>query len=89
MRRSPAYHSFWYADAVKEFGDIAQTEPDCAIAYWGLALSLWNQLWAPPRPEALQKGSDATQKAVALGASPPETTPAMILDISKVRFNVA
>jgi hypothetical protein len=61
-------HSFWYARAVKEFGDIAQTEPDCAIAYWGLALSLWNQLWAPPRPEALQKGSEAIQKAVVLGA---------------------
>jgi hypothetical protein len=61
-------HSFWYARAVKEFGDIAQTEPDCAIAYWGLALSLWNQLWAPPRPEALQKGSEAIQKAVSLGA---------------------
>jgi hypothetical protein len=61
-------HSFWYARAVKEFGDIAQSEPDCAIAYWGVALSLWNQLWAPPRQDALQKGSDAIQKAVALGA---------------------
>ena len=36
-----ALHSFWYARAVKEFGDIAQSEPDCAIAYWGVALSLW------------------------------------------------
>jgi hypothetical protein len=61
-------HSFWYARAVKEFGEIAQTEPDCAIAYWGVALSLWNQLWAPPRQDALQKGDDAIQKAVALGA---------------------
>jgi tetratricopeptide (TPR) repeat protein len=61
-------HSFWYARAVKEFGDIAQSEPDCPIAYWGVALSLWNQLWAPPRQDALQKGSDAIQKAVALGA---------------------
>jgi hypothetical protein len=31
-------------------------------------LSLWNQLWAPPRQDALQKGDDAIQKAVALGA---------------------
>jgi tetratricopeptide (TPR) repeat protein len=63
-----ALHSFWYARAVKEFGDIAQSEPDCAIAYWGVALSLWNQLWAPPRQDALQKGADAIQRAVALGA---------------------
>src|SRR6476619_8269030 len=63
-----ALHSFWYARAVKEFGDIAQGEPDCAIAYWGVALSLWNQLWAPPRQDALQKGADAIQRAVALGA---------------------
>jgi hypothetical protein len=54
-------HSFWYARAVKECGEIAQREPDCAVAYWGVALSLWNQLWAPPR-------QDAIQKAVALGA---------------------
>ncbi len=63
-----ALHSFWYARAAKEFGDIAQAEPDCAIAHWGLALSLWNQLWAPPRPDALQRGSDAIQKALAAGA---------------------
>ena len=35
-----ALHSFWYARAAKEFGDIAQAEPDCAIVSWGLALSL-------------------------------------------------
>src|SRR3954469_3951690 len=61
-------HSFWYARAVKAFGEIAHTEPDCAITYGDVALSLWNQLWAPPRQDALQKGDDAIQKAVALGA---------------------
>jgi hypothetical protein len=61
-------HSFWYARALKEFSDIPQSEPGCAIAYWGVALSLWNQLWAPPRQDALQKGSEAIQKAIALGA---------------------
>jgi hypothetical protein len=58
-------HSFWYARAVKEFRDITQSEPGCPIAYWGVALSLWNQLWAPPRPDALQKGSEPIQKTAA------------------------
>jgi hypothetical protein len=60
-----ALHSFWYAQALKEFTAIAQTHPDCAIAYWGVAMSVWNQLWAPPRPEALARGLEAVEKAKA------------------------
>lgn len=60
-------HSFWYAQALKEFTAIAESNPDCAIAHWGVALSLWNQLWAPPRADALAKGLAAVQKAKAAG----------------------
>src|SRR5437764_14492518 len=66
-------HSSWYARAVKEFGEIAQTEPDCAIAYSGVALSPWNQLWAPPRHDAHQEGEYALQRAATPAAeSEPE-----------------
>ena len=43
-----ALHSFWYGQALKEFAAIADAHPDCAMAQWGIAMSVWNQIWAPP-----------------------------------------
>ena len=58
-----ALHSFWYGQALKEFTAITEADPECAMAYWGTAMSVWNQLWAPPRPDSLKKGLDAIEKA--------------------------
>jgi tetratricopeptide (TPR) repeat protein len=66
-----ALHSFWYGQALKEFTAIAETKPDCAMAYWGMAMSVWNQIWAPPTPANLKKGSDAISRALALEAKTP------------------
>src|SRR4051812_44124163 len=66
-----ALHSFWYAQALKEFTAISAEHPDCAIAHWGVAMSLWNQLWAPPRADALAKGLAAIEKARTAGAKSP------------------
>ena len=66
-----ALHSFWYGQALKEFTAIAEAKPDCAMAYWGIAMSVWNQIWAPPTPANLKKGSDAVTQALALGAKTP------------------
>jgi hypothetical protein len=66
-----ALHSFWYGQALKEFTAIAETKPDCAMAYWGIAMSVWNQIWAPPTPANLKKGSDAITQALALDAKTP------------------
>src|SRR5207237_3380410 len=41
-------HSFWYLEAAKAFTQITQTDPGCAMAYWGLALTNWPQIWSPP-----------------------------------------
>src|SRR5262245_22859472 len=40
-----ALHSFWYGQALKEFTAITEAKPDCAMAYWGIAMSVWNQIW--------------------------------------------
>src|SRR5262249_49908538 len=64
-------HSFWYGQALKEFTAITEAKPDCAMAYWGIAMSVWNQIWAPPTPANLKKGSDAITQALALGAKTP------------------
>src|SRR5215813_12901076 len=66
-----ALHSFWYGQALKEFSAITEAKPDCAMAYWGIAISVWNQIWAPPTPANLKKGSDAITQALALGAKTP------------------
>jgi hypothetical protein len=58
-------HSFWYREALKEFTAVTEAEPDCAIGYWGIAMSHWYPLWYPPSPAALKAGSDAVEKATA------------------------
>lgn len=61
-------HSFWYIEAAKAFTAVTQTDPDCAIGYWGLAMSQWTQIWAPPQPAALKRGLEAIDKAKAANA---------------------
>ena len=61
-------HSFWYIEAGKAFTAVTQADPGCAIAYWGLAMSQWTQIWAPPRPAALKQGQEAVEKAKAANA---------------------
>src|SRR5438445_6576883 len=64
-------HSFWYIEAAKAFTAVAQADPDCAMAYWGLAMSNWTQIWSPPPAAALKRGWDAVEKAKAANAKTP------------------
>jgi len=58
-------HSFWYPEALKDFTAVTEADPDCAMAYWGVAMSHWYPLWFPPSPAALKAGSEAVEKAMA------------------------
>jgi hypothetical protein len=58
-------HSFWYLEAVKGFTAVTQIDPQCAIGYWGVAMSNWTQIWSPPPPPALKRGWEAVEKAKA------------------------
>jgi tetratricopeptide (TPR) repeat protein len=64
-------HSFWYDEAGRRFREVAEGDPRCAIAWWGVAMSHWQPLWEPrgPNPEAFHKGLAAIQKARELGGS--------------------
>jgi len=33
-------HSFWYRASQMAFEDVLKADPECAMAYWGIALSL-------------------------------------------------
>src|SRR5215470_9205368 len=50
-------HSFEYDRAQQEFAGVAEAGPDCAMAYWGIAMSYYHPLWAPPTPADLKKGA--------------------------------
>jgi hypothetical protein len=65
-------HSFWYEEAVKAFTAITTNDPSCAMGYWGIAMSLYHPLWAPPDPATLQKGAAALGKTRGLTATPRE-----------------
>src|SRR5207244_281171 len=61
-------HSFWYQSSKEIFEDVLKADPECGIAYWGIALSLlWNPHGPPPAPN-LPLGLAAIQKGKAVGA---------------------
>src|SRR5258705_8440407 len=44
-------HNFWYARALTQFQEIQAADPDCAMAYWGAAMTYNHPLWDQPSPE--------------------------------------
>ena len=56
-------HSFWYEEAEKEFTKIAVDDPHCAMVHWGVAMSLWHQLWNNPDAKVIQHGLDEVHEA--------------------------
>ena len=67
-------HSFWYEEAEKEFLQIAKDDPHCAMAHWGVAMSIWHQLWNQPDAKVIARGLsevDAAKK-LAKKATPRE-----------------
>jgi tetratricopeptide (TPR) repeat protein len=61
-------HSFWYDEAEKAFGAVAAADPGCAMAHWGVAMSLYHPIWAAPTPAEIARGRAAVDKAIAAGA---------------------
>ncbi len=61
-------HSFWYGQAKDIFEDVAKADPDCGMAYWGIALTLLNNPHSPPPAPNLPLGLAAIQKAKTVGA---------------------
>lgn len=64
-------HSFHFPATGKAFTAITEAEPDCAMAWWGIAISQrLNPLLPPFGPEALRRGWQAIERA---RAAPPRT----------------
>ena len=59
-------HSFEYLEAEKAFVKVVDMDPECAMAYWGVAMSIYHSLWAPPSDKELEKGSKLIEIAQSL-----------------------
>src|SRR5918995_4515615 len=46
-------HSFEYEEAEKAFTEVTVMDPQCGMGYWGIAMSNYHPLWAPPTPAQL------------------------------------
>lgn len=62
-------HSFQYAAAEGAFKEVSQGDSQCAMAYWGLAMSLYQPLWDGADAKALVKGRDYLEKARQIGGT--------------------
>jgi tetratricopeptide (TPR) repeat protein len=61
-------HSFEYEEAEKAFAEVAVADPRCGMSHWGVAMSNYHPLWAPPTAAELQRGARAAEKAKYIGA---------------------
>src|SRR2546425_1203820 len=62
-------HSFWFSASTGAFTAVAQSDPACGIAHWGVAMNLLgNPFGWPPSPKALADGWAAVERAKAAGA---------------------
>lgn len=86
-------HSFWFSEGRKAFDAILQQDPECAIAYWGLAVNLLlNPLAGTESPKNLEIGWAGLEKARAIGAKTQrerdwiEAISALYQDYAKVSY---
>lgn len=58
-------HHMMYVEALSRFETIVEAHPDCAMGHWGVAKTQFQPLWATrPEEEALQRGWEASQRAL-------------------------
>src|SRR6516165_4335100 len=63
-------HNFWYPRAISTFDQVIQADPECAMAYWGAAMTYNHPFWdAPTQTDEqsawalVQKGMKAKEKS--------------------------
>ena len=61
-------HSFWYEKASDTFAALAEKDPTCGMAYWGIAMTHYHPIWEAPGPADLKAGVAAVEKAKSASA---------------------
>jgi tetratricopeptide (TPR) repeat protein len=63
-------HSFAYAAAEHAFQGVAEQDPRCAMAHWGMAMTYYHQLWEPSiDPATISIAQKEIQQAEQIGTS--------------------
>jgi len=60
-------HSFFYEEARRAFTSVAEQDPKCAMAQWGIAMTWWHPIWTPPNPDEMRAGKAAIDQALKIG----------------------
>ena len=60
-------HSFGYEEAARSFREAVAADPECAMAHWGVAMSQFHPIWAPPTEAEHAAGLEAARRAAELG----------------------
>ena len=62
-------HSFWFPEGLKAFTAVAERDPGCGMAWWGIAINrLLNPFNGEAAPAFVKEGQAAIEKARAIGA---------------------
>jgi hypothetical protein len=61
-------HSFWYRAAHEAFSEVLERDPECVMAYWGIAMTLLTNPFSPPPAQNLELGWAALEEARRIGA---------------------
>jgi tetratricopeptide (TPR) repeat protein len=61
-------HSFGYEEAEEQFVDLSKADPSCAMAHWGVAMSLFHQIWERPEESVRKRGHEELEQAQKIGA---------------------
>jgi tetratricopeptide (TPR) repeat protein len=76
-------YGFNHAEATRSFREAARLDPDCAMAYWGMALVVGPNINMDMPPEAEAKGYELIQKALSLKSNVSERERAYIDALAK------
>lgn len=77
------YYGFNHLEAYRSFKEAARLDPDCAMAYWGQALSLGPNINLPMDPADTETVYKALQKAVALKSTASAMEQSLINALTK------
>lgn len=61
-------HDFWYEEARGQFDRLVNSDPGCAMAHWGVAMSVFHQIWDRPNAGSMKTGWAEMEKAQSLSA---------------------
>jgi len=64
-------HSFWYDAARRGFEQVRAHDPECAMAGWGIAMTLYPQMNAWPQPAAVAEAGEALARGTRAAESSP------------------